>query len=81
MASRSEGDVLVILVFGVLVGPRVSLQKILYCLPDGHIRVNRSLDRLPGERIRPTVLLQMLLNGLTLVRLSTISRDWILHKL
>lgn len=80
MASRSEGDVLIILILSVLVGPRVSLQEILHCLPDGHVRVNRALDRLSGKGICPSIFLQMLLNGLTLVRLPTVRRNWVLHE-
>ncbi len=80
MASRSEGDVFVIFIFSVLVGPWVSLEEVLNCLPDCHIGVEWPLDGLTGEWICPTVFLQVLFYGLSLVSLSTISSDWVLHE-
>jgi|JI9StandDraft_1071089.scaffolds.fasta_scaffold689503_2 hypothetical protein len=60
MNFESELNVLVILAFGVLIGPRVSLQELLDSLFDRDAGVERPFDWLPREGVCATVLLHML---------------------
>lgn len=77
---RSELNIFIVFSFAKLVRPGISLQELLHGLLDSHTRVKRSFDGLSGERISSSVFLHMFFNCESLVTLTTVCHDGVLHQ-